>query len=97
MLSGKGFSEVYNLAGGIKGWNSETAFGAGELGLSYFEGAETPETNLIVAYSLEQGLRDFYLSMIPKVKSASLKRNPPASEVSVPPSKSATIFRGPSP
>ena len=68
MLSGKGFSEVYNLAGGIKGWNSETAFGTGEMGLSYFEGAETPETNLIVAYSLEQGLRDFYLSMIPEVK-----------------------------
>lgn len=68
MLSGKGFSEVYNLAGGIKGWNSESAFGGEELGLSYFEGAETPETNLIVAYSLEQGLRDFYLSMIPEVK-----------------------------
>ncbi len=68
MLSGKGFSEVYNLAGGIKGWTSESAFGVEELGLSYFEGAETPETNLIVAYSLEQGLRDFYLSMIPAVK-----------------------------
>ena len=73
MLSGKGFSQIYNLAGGIKSWNSQTAFGAEELGLAFFEGAETPQTNLTVAYSLEQGLRDFYLSMIPEIKNDDAK------------------------
>lgn len=68
MLNGKGFTQIYNLAGGFKSWNSETAFGAEELGLAYFKGAESPQTNLTVAYSLEQGLRDFYLSMIPVIK-----------------------------
>lgn len=68
MLAGKGFTDVYNLAGGIKSWDSEAAFGAEDQGLAFFEGADTPDTNLIVAYSLEQGLRDFYLSMIPGIK-----------------------------
>lgn len=73
MLSGKGFSQIYNLAGGFKSWNSETAFGAEDLGLAFFEGAESPQTNLTVAYSLEQGLRDFYLSMIPEIKNDDAK------------------------
>jgi len=74
MLSGKGFKQIYNLAGGIKSWNSKTAFGAEELGLAFFEGAESPQTNLTVAYSLEQGLRDFYLSMIPEIKNDDAKK-----------------------
>lgn len=74
MLRGKGFSKIYNLAGGFKSWNSETAFGAEELGLAFFEGAESPQTNLTVAYSLEQGLRDFYLSMIPEIKNDDAKK-----------------------
>ena len=73
MLVGKGFDEVYNLSGGIKGWNSETAFGGEELGLDFFTGDESPEQTLVVAYSLEDGLRDFYLSMIPRVKNDDAK------------------------
>ena len=69
MLAGKGFNKVYNLAGGLKGWNSEVAFGSEDLGLAFFEHTDTPEDSLIVAYSLEQGLRDFYLSLIPDIKS----------------------------
>ncbi len=68
MLVGKGFKEVYNLSGGIKAWNSEKALGSEETGLSLFSGKETPEATLIVAYSLEAGLREFYLSMLPKMK-----------------------------
>jgi rhodanese-related sulfurtransferase/rubrerythrin len=67
MLAGKGFREVYNLSGGIKAWNSDTAFGSEELGMDLFDGNETPEESLVVAYSLEEGLRDFYLSMLKKV------------------------------
>ena len=73
MLVGKGFNKVYNLAGGIKGWSSEVAFGSEDQGLAFFEDAATPEESLIAAYSLEQGLRDFYLSMLAEVKSDDVK------------------------
>ena len=73
MLTGKGFNNVYNLSGGIKAWNSETAFGPEEQGLAYFNGNESSDQALVIAYSLEEGLRDFYLSMIPKVKSDDAK------------------------
>jgi len=67
MLAGKGFKEVYNLSGGIKAWNSGKAVGQEDLGLDLFSGEESPEEALIVAYSLEEGLREFYLSMVSKV------------------------------
>jgi rubrerythrin len=67
MLAGKGFAHIYNLSGGIKAWNGEVAYGAEDLGLALFSGREAPETILTVAYSLEQGLQDFYLSMKTKV------------------------------
>jgi len=68
MLAGKGFKDVINMAGGIKAWNSNTAIGTEDLGLDLFSGQEEPEETLVVAYSLEQGLREFYVSMIPEVK-----------------------------
>lgn len=74
MLAGKGFREVYNLTGGIKAWNSEKALGQEDLGLSLFSGAESPEETLIVAYSLEAGLREFYQSMAPSVKNESARQ-----------------------
>lgn len=67
MLASKGFTEVYNLAGGIKAWASKKAIGKEELGMSLFSGKESPEETLVLAYSLEAGLRDFYLSMADKV------------------------------
>jgi len=72
-LTGKGFEQVYNVSGGIKAWNSKTAYGSEEFGLELFSGQETPEENLIVAYSLEAGLHDFYVSMTPKVNNADAK------------------------
>ncbi|HIJ56667.1 MAG TPA: sulfurtransferase [Deltaproteobacteria bacterium] len=68
MLAGKGFKEVFNLSGGIKAWRSGKAVGREDLGLDLFSGKESPEETLLVAYSLEEGLRKFYLSMIPKVE-----------------------------
>ena len=56
------------MAGGIKAWNSNKAIGPEDLGLELFSGQETPSETLVVAYSLEQGLREFYVSMIPEVK-----------------------------
>jgi rubrerythrin len=73
MLAGKGFENVYNVSGGFKGWKSEAAFGKEELGLELFTGDESTEKTLVVAYSLEAGLRDFYLSMITKAKNKNTK------------------------
>jgi len=59
---------VINVAGGFKAWKGHAAVGSQELGVELFDGSESPEDTLIVAYSLEQGLRDYYLSMAQKVK-----------------------------
>jgi rubrerythrin len=67
MLAGKGFDEVINLTGGIKAWNSEKALGREEQGLELFSGKESPQETLVIAYSLEAGLQEFYLAMAPKV------------------------------
>lgn len=67
MMAGKGFDSVYNLAGGIKAWSGETAVGPPDAGLELFSGETSAERTLAVAYSLEEGLRDFYLSMVPRV------------------------------
>ena len=70
MLSGRGFREVINLSGGIKAWNGEKAFYGEEKGLALFDGSEGPKQTLTIAYSLEAGLREFYLLMIDKVNSS---------------------------
>lgn len=74
MLAGKGFENVYNVTGGFKGWQGEAAIGEAEMGLEFFTGDESPEVTLVVAYSLEEGLLDFYLSMMPRVKNAEVKK-----------------------
>lgn len=73
MLSGKGFSTVYNMSGGIKAWQSKTAVGAWDLGMDLFSGRESAGDVLKVAYSLEQGLHRFYLDMEKKVSNPAVK------------------------
>ncbi len=73
MLAGKGYDNVYNLSGGFKAWYSTAAYGQEELGLELFKWPESPEKILVVAYSLEAGLCDFYLSMVSKVNSNDAK------------------------
>jgi rubrerythrin len=73
MLSGKGFDDVINVAGGIKAWDSHIAVGPEEMGLELLTGKESIEETLVAAYSLEAGLRDFYLSMIEKVRQEDIK------------------------
>jgi sulfur-carrier protein adenylyltransferase/sulfurtransferase len=74
MLAGKGFGEVINMSGGIKAWNSEKALGGEEQGLELFTGNESPEETLVIAYSLEAGLQDFYQSMAPKVEHEAVRK-----------------------
>jgi rubrerythrin len=73
MLAGKGFTEVFNLSGGFKAWKSKAAFGPEDQGLELFSDMESPAKALVVAYGLEAGLHDFYLSMIPKVNNRDVK------------------------
>lgn len=68
LLAGQGFKKVYNLSGGIKAWYGRTAVGPEDLGLELFSGQESAAQSLIIAYSLEQGLRDFYLSMAEQIR-----------------------------
>jgi sulfur-carrier protein adenylyltransferase/sulfurtransferase len=73
MLAGKGFTKVFNVSGGINAWQSKTAIGPQDLGMDLFTGKEAPLEVLKVAYSLEQGLRDFYVSMEEKAKNQKVK------------------------
>jgi rubrerythrin len=74
MLAGKGFDNIINVAGGIKAWDGQVAVGAEDLGLELFTGKESIDETLVVAYSLEAGLRDFYLSMIQKGTAEDIRR-----------------------
>jgi len=73
MLAGKGFKKVFNVSGGIKAWHAKTAIGPQDLGMDLFSGKEEPLDVLKVAYSLEQGLREFYLVMEKEAKNQKVK------------------------
>ncbi len=60
LLSGQGFKEVYNLAGGIKAFQGQKARGPQELNLDLIRGDESPTEVVILAYTLEKGLQSFY-------------------------------------
>ena len=73
MMAGKGFKKIFNVAGGIKAWEAGTAVGPPDLGMDLFSGKETAEEVLKTAYSLEEGLRDFYVSMADKAPGDEVK------------------------
>jgi hypothetical protein len=50
MLSGKGFDDVINVAGGIKAWGGQVAVGPEEMGLELLTGKESIEETLVAAY-----------------------------------------------
>ena len=60
MLSGWGFKEVHNLAGGIKAFEGPKATGPRELNLSLVRGDETPVEIITLAYGMEKALQLFY-------------------------------------
>jgi len=68
MLSGNGFEQIYNMSGGYKAWEGEAAVGDQDHGLAVFTDLASVSESLIIAYSMEMGLRDFYLSMLEKTK-----------------------------
>ncbi len=60
LLSGHGFKEVYNLAGGIKAFKGQKAAGPVELNLDLVRGDESPVEMIALAYGMEKGLQTFY-------------------------------------
>ncbi|BBO69054.1 hypothetical protein DSCA_29840 [Desulfosarcina alkanivorans] len=67
LLSGQGFTNIVNVAGGFNAWTGGTAFLGEEKGLALFDGVTSVENALAVAYSLEEGLKNFYEDMAAKV------------------------------
>jgi rhodanese-related sulfurtransferase/rubrerythrin len=61
------FTEIINLTGGFHAWEGGAALGRENQGLAFFTGVESPREILEIAYGLEQGLKEFYLSMGEKV------------------------------
>lgn len=59
-MQGQGFSEVYNLKGGIKAWHGLVAEGPAEEGMGLLGGEEEPATVLAAAYGLEENLGAMY-------------------------------------
>lgn len=72
LLKGKGFTEVYNLAGGIKAWQGLTASGPEEMGMALLSGDETPAEAIKLAYGIEVGLGEFYRKMAESGKDSQL-------------------------
>ncbi|MFC1512941.1 ferritin family protein [Thermodesulfobacteriota bacterium] len=55
-----GLTEVFSMAGGIKGWQGATAAGAPEAGMAHFAAAVDLEQLVALAWGLEEGSRLFY-------------------------------------
>jgi rhodanese-related sulfurtransferase/rubrerythrin len=68
LMAGRGFSEVYNLTGGVYAWEGEIAEGPEELNLEMIRGDETPEEIVSIGCELEQGLGIFYRRAISRTQ-----------------------------
>ncbi len=68
-LMGNGFTKVINLSGGIKAWAGQRALDSKEHGMELFTYLSSPIEVLSMAYSLEEGLQDFYKTMMSRSKS----------------------------
>lgn len=72
-LNGQGFSQVYNLSGGIKAWQGNKAAGPALQGLELLAPDADYPGSLGLGYALEEGLRQFYLRLAELVADAGQK------------------------
>ena len=73
LLSGLGFKDIYNLEGGIMGWQGSKATGPRELNLELVRGDETPAEMIALAYGMEMGLGIVYTEMAKRSDDPELK------------------------
>lgn len=62
VLQGEGFSDVYNISGGIKKWQGTCTGGAETTGMAFFAEGEFSDV-FKMAYSMEEGLKQLYLGL----------------------------------
>jgi sulfur-carrier protein adenylyltransferase/sulfurtransferase len=74
MLNGYGFKEVYNLKGGIKGWQGYKASGPEELNLDMVRGDETPAQIAALAIGMEESLKQFYQTLLAKAQDGDVRQ-----------------------
>ena len=74
MLGGKGFDRVINLKGGFLAWEGAKAFWGEEKGLELFSGMTSHEQTFFVAYAMEAGLGEFYLSIAQEVENDAVQK-----------------------
>ena len=77
LLSGQGFKEVYNLAGGIKDFESGgggVASGPPETGMGLITGRETGAEMLAIVYGMEEGMRSLYEQLSARVRDEEASR-----------------------
>jgi sulfur-carrier protein adenylyltransferase/sulfurtransferase len=60
LLEGEGLRNVYSMQGGMRAWEGGVAEGAPDAGTAYFAPAGKPEEFIALAWSLEEGSRNFY-------------------------------------
>ena len=73
-LVGKGFEEIYNISGGIKKWQGGKATGSELNGLDLLDVDADFESGITLSYALEDGLQQFYVSLVDKVESDAQKK-----------------------
>lgn len=73
MLSGLGYKQVYNLKGGIEGWQGLRTSGPKELNMDLVRGNESPTEMVVLSYGMENGLQIFYEKMVQKIKNNEIK------------------------
>ena len=68
ILNMAGYSHVFNMRGGILAWDGVDSSGSEDAGLEYFVRGDF-ETTYAIAYQMESGLKQFYLSLMDKAES----------------------------
>lgn len=60
LLAGRDFTDVVNMAGGIRAWEGHLAKGPEEAGLELLVGDKEYDSGMGLAYAMEEGLQGFY-------------------------------------
>jgi rhodanese-related sulfurtransferase/rubrerythrin len=73
LLSARGYKDVTNMLGGITAWSGASAVGPQDSGMRYWQGDETPERILALAFAMERELGVFYQELADSAADPELK------------------------